>query len=241
MIHIEFNAWYEILKKETRTKISELEECVRIKDRQHIIRASDDFIIFENLRAQVQELKSENEHLKSKVVDFITFQTLQVQVTKLKSENEGLKFDELTKACEIVEATLRQRYKLISAQCGDCWKNNLSHFISSNFKIKNLELVKEIGDKVKCFDEEKRAFETKISKLKMVLAQRVKDFDDVKTELSKRTDKFQTYFANLEKQNALLKWQLVSQNYSSLQKKNNDLRTSYNVLKDKYETSCEKT
>ena len=73
-----------------------------------------------------------------------------------------------------------------------------------------------------------------------VLAQRVKDFDDVKTELSKRTDKFETYFANLEKQNALLKSQLASQNYTSLQKENNDLRTSYNVLKEKHETFCEK-
>ncbi|GJR05978.1 hypothetical protein Tco_0528962 [Tanacetum coccineum] len=111
---------------------------------------------------------------------------------------------------------------------------------SSTIETQNLELVKEIGDKVKRFDDEKKVFETKISKLEKVLAQRVKDFDDVKTELSKRTDKFETYFANLEKENALLKSQLASQNYTSLQKENNDLRTSYNVLKEKYETSCEK-
>ncbi|GJR03980.1 hypothetical protein Tco_0526964 [Tanacetum coccineum] len=111
---------------------------------------------------------------------------------------------------------------------------------SSTFESKNLELVKEMGDKVKCFDEEKKAFETKIAKLEKVLAQRVKDFNDVKTELSKRTNKFETYFANLEKENALLKSQLASQNYTSVQKENNDLRTSYNVLKEKHETSCEK-
>nr|GEY06010.1 hypothetical protein [Tanacetum cinerariifolium] len=70
---------------------------------------------------------------------------------------------------------------------------------SSTFETKNLELVKEMRDKVKCFDEEKNVFETKISKLEKVLAQRVKDFDDVKTELLRRTDKFETYFANLEK------------------------------------------
>ncbi|GKE58309.1 hypothetical protein Tco_1497494 [Tanacetum coccineum] len=85
-------------------------------------------------------------------------------------------------------------------------------------------------DKVKCFDEEKKAFETKILKLEKVFAQLVKDFDDVKIELSKRTDKFETYFANLEKENALLKSQLASQNYTSLQKENNDLRTSYNLF-----------
>ncbi|GKC08811.1 hypothetical protein Tco_1000421 [Tanacetum coccineum] len=100
-------------------KISNLEECVRIKDRQHIIRANDDFIIIENLRTQVQELQSENEHLKSKVVDFITCQTLQMQVTKLKSENEDLKLsvEKLTNAREIVETTLRERDEMVFAQC----------------------------------------------------------------------------------------------------------------------------
>ena len=76
---------------------------------------------------------------------------------------------------------------------------------SSTFDTKNLELVKEMGDKVKCFDEEKKVFAIKILKLEKDLSQWVKDFDDVKTKLSKRTDKFETYFANLEKQNALLK------------------------------------
>ncbi|GKC16857.1 hypothetical protein Tco_1013639, partial [Tanacetum coccineum] len=111
---------------------------------------------------------------------------------------------------------------------------------SSTFETKNLKLVKEIENKVKCFDEEKNVFENKISKLENVLAQRVNDFDDVKTELLKRTNKFETYFETLKKENALLKSQLASQNYTSLQKENNDLRTSYNVLKEKYETSFEK-
>ncbi|GKA07429.1 hypothetical protein Tco_0686653 [Tanacetum coccineum] len=111
---------------------------------------------------------------------------------------------------------------------------------SSTFETKNLELVKEMGDKVKCFDEEKKAFESKILKLEKVLAQRVKDFDDVKIELSKRTNKFETYFTNLEKENALLKSQLASQNYTSLQKENNDLRISNNVLKEKHEIFCKK-
>ncbi|GJY27602.1 retrotransposon protein, putative, ty3-gypsy subclass [Tanacetum coccineum] len=326
MIHTPCNARYEKLEKETQTKISKLEECVRIKDRQHIIRASDDFIIFENLRVQVQELQSENEHLKSKVVDFITCQTLQMQVTKLKGENEDLKLsvEKLTKAREIVETTLRERDEMVFAQCEkirlleeqcepfykvyktkesvllkdiDQMKSQVLKLVenlqisdqemkqqiilfeevkrifltkneflekvsslvqkdyndllasndvlkqrletNSTIESKNLELVKEMGDKVKRFDDEKKVFANKISKMEKVLAQRVKDFDEVKTELSKRSDKFETYFANLEKENALLKSQLASQNYTSLQKENNDLRTSYNVLKEKYETSCE--
>nr|GEW00635.1 hypothetical protein [Tanacetum cinerariifolium] len=54
---------------------------------------------------------------------------------------------------------------------------------------KNSKHSKELRDTVKHFDEEKKLFETKISKLEMVLIQRVKDFYDVKTKLSSRTDK----------------------------------------------------
>ncbi|GJW63202.1 hypothetical protein Tco_0115086 [Tanacetum coccineum] len=134
--------------------------------------------------------------------------------------------------------SLEKMFEMIEQE----YESNISKIsiTSSTIETKNLELVKEMRDKVKRFDDEKKVFENKISKLEKDLAQRVKDFDDVKTELSKRTDKFKTYFANLEKQNALLKSQLASQNYTSLQKENNDLRTSYNMLKDKYETSCEK-
>nr|GFA94566.1 hypothetical protein [Tanacetum cinerariifolium] len=47
-------------------------------------------------------------------------------------------------------------------------KTNVSKiFITSlTFETKNWKFVKEMEDKVKCFDEEKKAFETKISKLK---------------------------------------------------------------------------
>nr|GEW13513.1 hypothetical protein [Tanacetum cinerariifolium] len=67
------------------------------------------------------------------------------------------------------------------------YESNISKIsiTSSTFETKNLELVKEIGDKVKCFDREKKVFEIKISMLEKVLAQRVKDFDDAKTELSR--------------------------------------------------------
>nr|GEU44220.1 outer membrane protein porin [Tanacetum cinerariifolium] len=106
---------------------------------------------------------------------------------------------------------------------------------------KTIEIIeKEMGDTAKCFDAEKKVFENEISKLEKVLEKRVKDFDEVNTELSKKTDKFETYFENFKKENALLKSQLASQNYTSFQKENNDLRTSYNELKKKYDTDCEK-
>ncbi|GJS64375.1 hypothetical protein Tco_0678939 [Tanacetum coccineum] len=96
-------------------------------------------------------------------------QTLQVQVEELKSVNESLNLsvEELSKARALAEATLRERDEMIEKIL--------------TFETKNMELVNELGDKMKCFDVEKKVFKTKFSKLEKVLAQRVKDFDDVKT------------------------------------------------------------
>ncbi|GJT18502.1 hypothetical protein Tco_0877208 [Tanacetum coccineum] len=115
------------------------------------------------------------------------------------------------------DTSLEKMFEMIENE----YESNVSKLsiTSSTYENKNLELVKEMGNIVKHFAEEKKVFVIKISKLeKRSLAQRVKDFDDVKTELSNRTEKFKTYFANLEKQNALLKSQLASQNYTSLKK-----------------------
>nr|GEX33571.1 outer membrane protein porin [Tanacetum cinerariifolium] len=225
-----------------QTEISELKECLRKKnfENEHLKSKVVDFTTVQNLQVQVKELQSKNKHLMSKVVDCQMCQNLQVQVEEHKSVNESfnLSIEELYKAHALAKATLRERDEkiyVLQKNC-DCWKKNLS----STMEIKNLELVKEMKDKVKRFDDEKKVFENKILKLEKDLTQRVKDFDDVKIELSRRTDKFETYFANLEKENALLKSQLASQNYTSLQKENNDLGTSYNVLKEEYEISCAK-
>ncbi|GJR10124.1 hypothetical protein Tco_0792776 [Tanacetum coccineum] len=159
-------------------------------------------------------------------------ESLKVKIKSLQTENKVLKLGE-SELSEKIDQMKSQVSKLSEK------------LLISNQEMKQQIILfeedkrMEMGDKVKRFDDEKKVFENKISKLEKVLAQRVKDFDDVKTKLSRRTDKFKTYFANLEKENALLKLQLASQNYTSLQKENNDLRTSYNVLKEKYENSCE--
>ncbi|GJY48346.1 hypothetical protein Tco_0438302 [Tanacetum coccineum] len=125
----------------------------------------------------------------------------ELQVEELKSVNESLNLpvEDLSKARALTEATLRERDEMISAQCEKMrllkeqsesfyekeYESNISKIFitSSTCETKNLELVNEMGDKVKCFDEEKKAFETKMSNLEKNLAQQVKDFDDVKTEL----------------------------------------------------------
>ncbi|GJR03981.1 hypothetical protein Tco_0526965 [Tanacetum coccineum] len=103
-----------------QTTISKLKECLCKKDseNEHLKSKIVDFTTVQNLRVQVNALQSENENLKSKVVDCTMCQNLQVQVTKLKSENEDftLSVKKLTKAREIIEATLREIDKMVFAQ-----------------------------------------------------------------------------------------------------------------------------
>ncbi|GJR06310.1 hypothetical protein Tco_0529294 [Tanacetum coccineum] len=209
-----------------KSQVSELVEKLQISDQEmkqqiflfeedkRMFLAKNEFLekVSSSVQKEYNDLLASNDVLK---------QRLETKFKFLKHDNS------LEKMFEMIEQEYESKVSMIS-------------ITSLTIETKNLELVKEMGDKVKCFDDEKKVFENKISKLENDLAQRVKDFDDVKTKLSRRTDKFEMYFANLEKQNALLKSQLASQNYTSLQKENNDLRTSYNVLKEKCETSCEK-
>ncbi|GKB47164.1 hypothetical protein Tco_0897917 [Tanacetum coccineum] len=209
-----------------KSQVSELLEKLHISDqemKQQIILFEEDKRMF---LAKNEFLAKVSSSVQKEYNDLLAFNDILKQ--RLETKFKLLKHDNsLEKMIEMVEKEYESNFSKIS-------------ITSSTLETKNLELVKEMGDKVKCFDEEKNVFETKISKLEKVLAQRVKDFDDVKTEISRRTNKFEMYFANLEKENALLKSQLASQNYTLLQKQNNDLRTSYNVLKEKHEFFCEK-
>ncbi|GJR17386.1 hypothetical protein Tco_0965913 [Tanacetum coccineum] len=209
-----------------KSQVSELSEKLRISDqkmKQQIIFFEEDKRMFLAKNEFLEKVSSsvQKEYNDLLVSNDVLKQKLETKFKFLKHDNS------LEKMIEMIEQEYESNVSKIS-------------ITSSTIETKNLEHVKEMGDKVKRFDDEKKVFENKISKMEKVLTQRVKDFDDVKTKLSKRTDKFKTYFANLEKENALLKSQLASQNYTLLQKENNDLRTSYNVLKEKHEFFCEK-
>ncbi|GKB75567.1 hypothetical protein Tco_0942462 [Tanacetum coccineum] len=208
-----------------KSQVSELMEKLQILDqemKQQIILFEEDKRMFLDKNEFMEKVSSsvQKEYNDLLASNDVLKQRLETKFKFLKHDNS------LEKMFEMIEQEYESNTSKIS-------------ITSSTIETKNLELVKEMGDKVKRFDDEKKVFENKISKIEKVLAQRVKDFDDVKTELSKRTNKFETYFANLEKENALLKSQLASQNYTSLQKENNELRTSYNVLKEKHEIFCE--
>ncbi|GKC27525.1 hypothetical protein Tco_1034819 [Tanacetum coccineum] len=200
-----------------QTIISELKECLRKKDseNEHLKSKIVDFTTVQNLRVQVKEFQSENEHLKSKVVVCTMCQNLQVQVEELKSVNESLNLsvEELYKARALAEATVRESDELINAQCKK---------IRLEYELSNLEKV----------------YETKESVL-------LKDIDQMKSQVLEILEKLKISNQEIKQQNnlyeedermLLAKNEYLEKVSSSVQKENNDLLASNDVLKQRLET-----
>ncbi|GKE09932.1 hypothetical protein Tco_1413483 [Tanacetum coccineum] len=161
----------ELLEKidQMKSQVSELLEKLKISDqemKQQIILFEEDKRMFlakneflEKVSSSVQ--KEYNDLLAS---NDVLKQRLETKFKFLKHDNS------LDKMFEMIDQKYESNVSKIS-------------ITSSTIETKNLELVKKMGDKVKRFDDEKKVFENKISKLEKVLAQRVNDFDDVKTKL----------------------------------------------------------
>ncbi|GJS22653.1 hypothetical protein Tco_0451285 [Tanacetum coccineum] len=206
-----------------QTQLKETAEAVRFSDEKYCALKE-----IESLKVEIKSLQTENkisnQEMKQKIIlfeedkrmllaknEFLekVFSSVQKEYNDLLISNDVLKQKLETKfKFSKHDTSLEKMIEMIENE----YESSVSKIsiTSSTFETKNLKLVKEMRDKVKCFDDEKTVFETQISNLEKVLTQRVKDFDDVKTELSKRSDKFETYSANLEKENALLKSQLAS-------------------------------
>nr|GEU32321.1 putative reverse transcriptase domain-containing protein [Tanacetum cinerariifolium] len=161
----------------------------------------------ESLKDEIKSLQIENQDLNSKEFELNNLEKvyankesvllkdvdqMKSQVSelaeKLKISDQEIKqqiilFEEDKRILEIKfkflkhDNSLEKMFEMIEQEYG----SNVSKIsiTSSTIETKNLELVKEMGDKVKCFDDEKKVFENKISKLENDLEQRVKDFDDV--------------------------------------------------------------
>nr|GEV99670.1 hypothetical protein [Tanacetum cinerariifolium] len=149
-------------------------------------------------------LLKDDDQMKSQVSKLV--KKLQISYQEMKQqiilfEEDKRMFLAKTEFLEKVFSSVQKEYNDLLASNDVLKQRHETKFMF----LKHDHSIEKIGDIVKCFDDEKKVFENKISKLEKDLTQRVKDFDDVKTELSRRTDKFETYFANLEKENALLK------------------------------------
>nr|GEV51762.1 hypothetical protein [Tanacetum cinerariifolium] len=166
-----YNAQYKLLEKieQMNSQVLELLEKLKIsyqdmkqqiilfEEDKRMLLAKNEF--FEKVSSSVQ--KEYNDLLAS--TDVLK-QRLETKFKFLKHDNS------LEEIIEMIEKEYESNVSKISITC-------------STFETENLELVKKMRDKIKCFDEDKKVFENKISKLEKVLAQRVKDFDDVKIEL----------------------------------------------------------
>nr|GEV59381.1 hypothetical protein [Tanacetum cinerariifolium] len=161
-----------------KSQVSELLEKLKISDqemKQQIILFEEDKRMF---LAKNEFLEKVSSSVQKEYNDLLASNDVLKQ--RLETKFKFLKHDN----------SLEKIFEMIEQECG----SNVSKIsiISSTIETKNLELVKEMRDKAKRFDDEKKVSENKISKLEKDLAQRVKDFVDVKIELSRRTDKFET-------------------------------------------------
>ncbi|GJY59219.1 hypothetical protein Tco_0459111 [Tanacetum coccineum] len=93
--------------------------------------------------------------------------------------------------------------------------------------------------KLTTFEKENCVFGSKITHLEKIIAQKTKDFDDVKLELSNKTAKFEAYFEKLENKKVVLERQLACKVDDSKAEKGqflkeiNHLRTQLENLKGK--------
>ncbi|GKB55533.1 hypothetical protein Tco_0906286 [Tanacetum coccineum] len=103
----------------------------------------------ESLKVEIKSLQTQNKVLKSGEFELLE------KIDQMKSQ-----VLELSEKLQISDQEMKQQIILFEED------KRISTFVS-----KNLELVKEMGDKVKRFDDEKRVLENKISKMEKVLAQ----------------------------------------------------------------------
>ncbi|GJW53233.1 hypothetical protein Tco_0097318 [Tanacetum coccineum] len=164
----------QIENQDLKSREYELNDLEKVYETKEFVLLKDIDQMKSHVLELLEKLKISNQEIKQQIIIFEEDKRiLETKFMFLKHDNS------LDKMFEMIKQEYESNVSKIS-------------ITSSTIETKNLELVKEMGDKVKRFDEEKKVFENKISKLEMVLAQRVNDFDDVKTELSRRTDKFET-------------------------------------------------
>ncbi|GKF16596.1 hypothetical protein Tco_0061514, partial [Tanacetum coccineum] len=201
------------------------------------------------MRFFLASLQIENAHLKQTYKDL--FESIQSS-----GRNETNQCDDVKHKFDFDE--IETQNIELEHQVASLVKENehLNLYDSDPFTVES-----ESGEKNILFGNETSSFETKLKELEMTLAQQTKDFEDAKDDFSKKTDKFKTYFEKLKNRKVILELQLdrkiqdskaekeqflkqivslesnlASQDLISNQKEYSDLRTSYNALKEKFDS-----
>ncbi|GKF19551.1 hypothetical protein Tco_0068189, partial [Tanacetum coccineum] len=223
------------------------------------------------LEHQVASLLKENEHLK------LTYQNLFDSIKKLKFNNilgkiESLKknqfdsFSRLNVVCNSSELETESEEKNNLFESETCvlqtkiveLEKTLEKQTKENsdllMKVDNLEnafadeVKRATMGKLTAFDKDNCVFRSKVTHLEKIIAQKTKDFDDVKLELSNITAKFEAYFEKLENTKVVLERQLACKVDDSKAEKDqflkeiNHLRAQFGNLKGKFvETKFDKS
>ncbi|GJS58126.1 hypothetical protein Tco_0652910 [Tanacetum coccineum] len=152
--------------------------------------------IFHELSEKIDQMKSQvlelleklqisNQEIKQQIIIFEEDKRMflaKIEFLEKVSSSVQKEYNDLLASNDVLKQRLEMKFKILKhdnslekmiEMIKKEYESNVSKIsvTSSTFESKNLELVKEMGDKVKCFDEEKKVFETKIAKLEKVLAQ----------------------------------------------------------------------
>ncbi|GKB00115.1 hypothetical protein Tco_0828108 [Tanacetum coccineum] len=260
-VNLQLNCIEKSLVKEMKDDLKdETNQCDDVK-----LKFDFDEIETQNieLKHKVASLIKENEHLKlvyKNLFDSIKKSRVLTQSSNVsQNEAENLKSQlsefadkKFNNVFQKIESMKKKKFE--SRNSNDLLQKSLYDSDPSNVES-------ESGEKKILFGNDTSSFETKIKELEMTLAQQTKDFEDAKVDFSKKTDKFETYFEKLEKTKVVLERQLdrkiqdsnaekdqflkqiaslesklASQDLISNQKEYNNLRTSYNALKAKFDS-----
>ncbi|GJY94289.1 hypothetical protein Tco_0510650 [Tanacetum coccineum] len=172
------------------------------------------------LEHQVASLLKENEHLK------LTYQNLfdSIKKSRVQTKTSNITQNAADNLKSQLFAFAETKFNNILGNIESLKKNQINSFSSLNVDCNSSELETKSGEKKNLFesetynledafaDEVKRAtmgkltafdkdnciFGSKVTHLEKIIAQKAKDFDDVKLELSNKTAKFEAYFEKLE-------------------------------------------
>ncbi|PWA60524.1 hypothetical protein CTI12_AA381110 [Artemisia annua] len=208
---------------------------------------------------QTSSLKSENLYLKNKITELskeaadvkeeLSKRTAQFEkdLAKLEAQRKEKIFEDICDDTNIKFDFDELDIKNIELEHDVASLQKEKEHLKVTYKnlfdsIKRLRAQNQISNKSDSqivpnhpFEKEKSVLKKKIVELEKMVAHKTKDFGDAKNDFSIEIEKYEKYFAHLENQNDSLHAKLASSDHPSLQKEYNDLRTSYNALKAKFD------
>ncbi|GJY37908.1 hypothetical protein Tco_0424272, partial [Tanacetum coccineum] len=154
----------------------------------------------EKLSKQIGQLENNFAKLEAQSIAF------EISLQHKTQENKSLKTlqkenENFMASLQIENAHLKQTYK-------DLFQFKVQELKPFNNAFADEEKMATTR-KLTTFDEENCDFGSKVTDLEKIIAQKIKDFDDVKLELSNITAKFEAYFEKLKNTKVVLEQQLA--------------------------------